>query len=246
MSEHAQQTTAKLISVTGKQESLGTADRIEALRFLHSKNEADRQPAINLQIARAYLYGTNPSQETSLGSFLFGIMAAVLSTPCTAPFMGAAAAWATTQNAILTLATFAAIGIGMAMPYHILSAFPGLAHRMPRTGPATELIKQVMGLLLLAAGAYFLGTGAAGLLATPPDPPTQAYWWVVAVFIAAAGGWLTWRTLQIASTVARRVFFSSLGFLLIAIAAFVGGRFTRGSPIRWIYFTPERLADAAA
>ena len=100
--------------------------------------------------------------------------------------------------------------------------------------------------ILLAAGAYFLGTGAAGFLATPPNPPTQAYWWVVAGFIAAAGGWLMWRTLQIASTVARRLLFSGLGILLIAIAAFVGGRFTRGSPIRWIYFTPERLADAAA
>jgi len=42
-------------SVTGKQESLGTTDRSEAVRLLHSKNEADRQPAINLQIARAYL-----------------------------------------------------------------------------------------------------------------------------------------------------------------------------------------------
>ena len=47
-------------SVTGKQESLGTTDRIEAVRLLHSKNEADRQPAINLQIARAYLAAGDP------------------------------------------------------------------------------------------------------------------------------------------------------------------------------------------
>ncbi len=51
-------------NVTGKQESLGTTDRIEALRLLHSKNEADRQPAINLQIARAYLAAGDPDIMT--------------------------------------------------------------------------------------------------------------------------------------------------------------------------------------
>jgi len=51
-------------SVTGKQESLGTADRTEAVRLLHSKNEADRQPAINLQIARAYLAAGDPDIMT--------------------------------------------------------------------------------------------------------------------------------------------------------------------------------------
>ena len=194
----------------------------------------------------AWAYRVNVSQETLVGSFLFGIMAAVLSTPCTAPFMGAAAAWATTQKAVITLTTFGAIGVGMALPYLILSAFPVLVRRMPKTGPASTLIKQTMGLLLLAAGAYFLGTGLAGLLATPPDPPTQAYWWAVASFIAAAGGWLAWRTIQITSNAARRVVFSGLGIFLIAIAMMMGVRFTRSSPVHWIYYTPERFAAALA
>src|SRR5438093_10837506 len=149
--------------------------------------------AVNLP---AWVYRVNASQETVAGSFFFGIMAAVLSTPCTAPFMGAAAAWATTQSAAITLSTFAAIGLGMALPYLVLSAFPGLAKRMPRTGPASELIKQVMGLLLLAAGAYFLGTGITGGLTVPPDPPSPFYWLVLALFVAAVGGWLFWRILQ--------------------------------------------------
>jgi hypothetical protein len=46
-------------SVTGKQESLGTNNRTEALRFLHAKNEAVHQPLINVQIARAYLAATD-------------------------------------------------------------------------------------------------------------------------------------------------------------------------------------------
>jgi thiol:disulfide interchange protein len=191
-----------------------------------------------------WVYRVNPSQESAGGSFLFGIMTAVLSTPCTAPFMGAAAAWSATQAPAVTLITFAAIGGGMAMPYLVLSAFPSLVHRMPRTGPASELIKQVMGLLLLAAGAYFLGTGLAGLIASPPDPPTQAYWWVVAFFIAAAGAWLAWRTFKITRASGRRLLFGGVGALLILVAVGIGQRFTQTSPVDWVYYTPERLLEA--
>jgi thiol:disulfide interchange protein len=191
-----------------------------------------------------WIYRINPSQDSIGGSFLFGIMTAVLSTPCTAPFMGAAAAWSATQSPVITLSTFGAIGIGMALPYLILSAFPMLANRMPRAGPASDLIKQVMGLLMLAAGAYFLGTGLAGWLAKPPDPPTQAYWWTVAFFIAAAGAWLVARTIRITPRVTRRVIFGTVGFLFVGIAIWIGVRFTRSSPIHWIYYTPQRLAEA--
>jgi thiol:disulfide interchange protein DsbD len=191
-----------------------------------------------------WVYRINPSQESGTGSFLFGVMTAVLSTPCTAPFMGAAAAWSITQTPAITLSTFGAIGMGMALPYLVLSAFPALVNRMPRAGLASELIKQVMGLLMLAAGAYFLGTGIAALLAKPPDPPTQAYWWIVSFFVAIAGGWLAWRTFQITSRPSRRILFGGIGALLVLAAVIIGTRFTKGSPIHWIYYTPERLAEA--
>src|SRR5690606_18971771 len=108
------------------------------------------------------VYRFNPGHDSYVGAVGFGVMTAVLSTPCTAPFMGAAAAWSLTQDAVVTWSTFGAIGVGMAAPYLVLSAYPSLVKRMPRTGPASELIKQVMGLLMLAAGAYFIGTGVVG------------------------------------------------------------------------------------
>lgn len=193
-----------------------------------------------------WVYSIQPRHDTLAGSFGFGIMTAVLSTPCTAPLMGAAAAWAATQSGALTLATFAAIGMGMAMPYLVLSAFPKLVDHVPRTGPASELIKQVMGLLLLAAAAYFIGTGLAGMLVDPPDPPTKLYWWAVALFIAAAGAWLAWRTIGIARRATNRAGFVTLGAALIAVGVFIGLRFTDDGPIDWIYYTPERLAAAQA
>jgi thiol:disulfide interchange protein DsbD len=193
-----------------------------------------------------WLYRFNPSQESVAGSFFFGVMTAVLSTPCTAPFMGAAAAWSAAQAPAITLSTFGAIGAGMAFPYFLLSAFPGLTARLPRTGPASDLIKQVMGLLIFAAGAYFFGTGLAGLVAQPPDPPTQVYWWLIAAFIVAAGFWLAWRTLVITKRAAARTVFVTLGLLFAVLGGGIGIRFTRGSPIHWTYYTPGRLAQAQA
>lgn len=189
-------------------------------------------------------YKVNPSQDTVHGSFLFGIMTAVLSTPCTAPFMGSAAAWAATQSMAITLLVFAAIGVGMALPYFILAAYPKLVSKVPRTGPASELIKQVMGLFMLAAAAYFIGAGMSGLLVSPPDPPPLFYWWFVGLFIAIAGGWLAYRSVKIAVSPVRDVVFSGLGVVLVVVGLYGGYRMTDPGPIDWVYYTPERLEEA--
>lgn len=193
-----------------------------------------------------FVYKFNPGHDSLHGSFGFGVMTAILSTPCTAPFMGAAAAWAATQNAAVTMTTFLCIGAGMALPYLVLSAFPGLVNKMPRTGPASELIKQVMGLLMLAAAAYFVGTGLSGALATEPDPPTDLYWWPVMLMVMAAGAWLAWRTIRITPSIVKRGTFIGIGVLLIAIGAYGGVKFTEKGPIDWTYYTEDRLQEALA
>jgi len=186
----------------------------------------------------------DPKHDTLFGSFGFGVMTAVLSTPCTAPLMGAAAAWATTQHAGTTLAVFGAIGVGMALPYLVLSAWPVLVQRMPRTGPASELIKQVMGLLMLAVAAYFVGVGVVGMRASGVAPPSLAYWWPVMGLMAAAGGWLAYRTARITTSIGRRVVFVGLGCALLAGSVYGGIRLTDTGPIDWVYYTPDRFAQA--
>ena len=193
-----------------------------------------------------WVYRITPNQESSAGSFGLGVMTAVLSTPCTAPFMGTAAAWATRQPATITLATFAAIGAGMALPYLVLAAFPRLLSKMPRTGPASELIKQAMGLCMLAAAAYFLGVGLATITATPPDPPTLAYWWVVAALVAAAGLWLIVRTWRITRSTVKRLTWSAVGAAACVIALGAGRSLASDGPIDWVYYTPDRFAAALA
>ena len=191
-----------------------------------------------------FIYMINPRQDNLHGSFGLGILTAILSTPCTAPFMGAAAAWAATQHPVTTITTFTFIGSGMALPYLILSASPGLVKKMPKTGPVSELIKQVMGLFMLAAAAYFIGSGLSALLLNPPDPPGRVYWWGVMAFCAAAGVWLAYRTVRIASGKGRRVFFAALGILMIVMSVIGGLRLTDKGPIDWIYYTPERFNEA--
>ncbi len=191
-----------------------------------------------------WVYKINPKHDSIHGSFLFGIMTAVLATPCTAPFMGTAIGWATQQNSsTIVLSIFAAVGFGMALPYAVLATFPALVDRMPRTGPASELIKQVMGILMFAAGTFFLGAGLSGQLASPPDPPSRLYWWAVTVFVVIAGAWLIVKTIKITPSLPRRTIFSSIGLLIILSGLALGFTFT-SSPIKWTYYTPERLATA--
>jgi len=191
-----------------------------------------------------FIYMINPEQDTLHGSFGLGILAAILSTPCTAPFMGAAAAWAATQPPWTTLATFASIGTGMALPYLLLSASPALVEKMPKTGPASLLIKEVMGLFMLAAAAYFIGGGLAAFFSVAPNPPSKLYWWPVMLFSLAAGGWLTYRTLQIASGKKIRAFFTAFGILIIAFSAWGAVRLTDQGPIDWVYYTEKRFEAA--
>ena len=197
------------------------------------------------------VYKVSPKHDTLTGSFLFGIMTAVLSTPCTAPFMGAAMAWAATESPSITFVTFAAIGMGMAVPYLVLAMFPALTDRMPKAGPASELIKQVLGGLMLAAAAYFIGVGFSGMLVDPPEPPSRAYFWVVAAILVAVALWLliqTWTlTANAASDATKRRWRPTGTLLALAMAAIavLGARsLTDHGPINWVYFQPDRFETA--
>lgn len=150
------------------------------------------------------IYAINPKADSVGGSFLFGVMTAVLGLPCFGFVAGALLAGSATLPAWVVLTIFAALGVGMALPYLVLSANPKWVDRIPRTGPGSELVKQVMGLLLLAAGAYFAGAGVLAWLGARPalaaDLPwwtKVAHWWLVAVFAVAAGVWLAVRTVAI-------------------------------------------------
>jgi thiol:disulfide interchange protein len=190
------------------------------------------------------VYLFNPQHESIHGTFLVGVMIAVLSTPCTAPFMGGAAAWAATQHPSITLATFAAIGFGMALPYIVLSAFPQLVARIPRTGPASELVKQVLGLLLVGVAIFFLGTGLDPLLREPIDEPFLFYWWIIAAAALGAMAWLVVRTFRITPNPRPRLFWTLFAAVFALCSVVIARSVTNRGPIHWTGYTPDRLAVA--
>lgn len=188
-----------------------------------------------------FIYMINPDQGSYTGSFALGILTAILSTPCTAPFMGAAAAWAATRHPTITLLAFAFIGMGMALPYLVFAIWPHLVRTLPKSGPGSVLLKQEMGILLLAAAAYFIGTGLSALLTTPPDPPSKLYWWAVSFFSAAAGCWLIYQIGRIAAHQKTRAILRIAGGLLLLASILGGIRLTDKGPIDWLYYSPQRF-----
>jgi thiol:disulfide interchange protein DsbD len=190
------------------------------------------------------VYALNPRQETLGGSLGIGVLTAVLSTPCTAPFMGTAAAWAAGQPPAVTIATFAAIGAGMGFPYALLAAFPRLVGWLPKTGPANELLKQAMALLMLAAAAYFIGIGLGALVSQPTDPTDRFYWWPVMILCAAAGAWTGLRAFTLSNRNGAKAFWALLGAGLAVVCLYGAVRLTDSGSIAWVSYTPERLARA--
>jgi thiol:disulfide interchange protein DsbD len=189
------------------------------------------------------IYALNPRQETLTGALGVGVLTAVLSTPCTAPFMGTAAAWAATQKPVVTIATFSAIGAGMGLP-SLLAAFPRLVRRLPRTGPGSELLKQTMAILMLAAAAYFIGIGLGTLLSDPTDPPSRLHWWPVMILCAAGGAWAGLRAITLSSRKRTKVIWAALGTAVAVFCLYGAERLTETGPIAWAPYTPQRLDRA--
>ncbi len=200
------------------------------------------------------VYMVDPKADTAWGSFLFGVMTAVLGLPCFGFVAGALLPAAATQGAAWTFTVFGSIGVGMALPYLVLAFKPKLIDHVPRTGPASELVKQVMGLLLLAAGAYFLGAGIRGFISERPGLVAElpwwtkiAHWWVVGAFAAASGLWLLVRTIQITKKPVRRVVFSAIGLLVVgASVAYAAKETTKARHDIWIAYDQTVFDEASS
>lgn len=90
------------------------------------------------------------------GDLATGALATLLATPCSAPFVGTAAAWALTRGTGEILAVFAALGIGLAAPWLALAAAPRLAGLLPRPGAWMIRLRAVMGVLLAGTCVWLL------------------------------------------------------------------------------------------
>lgn len=92
-----------------------------------------------------------------LESFLKGLLATLLATPCSGPFLGGTLAWSFTQPPFIIFTIFMSIGIGMALPYIAITLNPRLMRFIPRPGDWTITFERIMAFLLLATTVYLIG-----------------------------------------------------------------------------------------
>ena len=104
------------------------------------------------------------------GSFFTGLLAVLVATPCTAPFMGVAVAAGLAAPPAVTVLVFAVMGLGLAAPYVALASMPGLARLMPRPGPVDGGAEAGAGLPDVWRG------GVAGLGGEPGGGIRAACW----------------------------------------------------------------------
>ncbi|MFC1660781.1 protein-disulfide reductase DsbD family protein [Gemmatimonadota bacterium] len=155
-------------------------------------------------------------------SFASGVLATVIATPCTAPFMGAALGFALSRSVMETLVVFGTLGLGMALPYVALSLAPGLLERLPRPGPWMETLRNVLAFPMFATVIWLVWVfgqqtgmgGAASLLS--------------ALLLLSASGWMVgrWHRTDLRSGLRAR----ALSVVLLAIGGLLVARGTQSRP----------------
>jgi thiol:disulfide interchange protein/DsbC/DsbD-like thiol-disulfide interchange protein len=156
------------------------------------------------------------------GSFFTGVLAVVVATPCTAPFMGAAIGFALAQNVAVALAVFTALGLGLAAPYLLLTFHPVWMRHLPRPGAWMEVLKQATAAPIFATVIWlvWLFASSAGVDALSAL--------LAAFLLLAIAGWILgrWPARRVASAFAVSVVVLAVAVPLYALWKFPAGEST--------------------
>ena len=111
---------------------------------------------INIGASLTRLGSTADVNPNYMNSFSTGVLAVIVASPCTAPFMGAAIGYAIIQPAIITLPVFLSLALGFAFPYLLLTAKPGLISSIPKPGKWMETLKEFFAFPMFATSLWLL------------------------------------------------------------------------------------------
>ncbi|MBB3824904.1 protein-disulfide reductase DsbD family protein [Xanthomonas arboricola] len=120
--------------------------------------------AVGLSLSGVFTLGSNlggigqslAARNGPLGDFFTGVLACVVASPCIAPFMGTALAYAFTAPALLAMLVFLALGLGLALPFLLIGFVPSLARRLPTPGAWMETLKQVLAFPMYLTAIWLL------------------------------------------------------------------------------------------
>jgi thiol:disulfide interchange protein/DsbC/DsbD-like thiol-disulfide interchange protein len=180
-------------------------------------------------------------------ALLSGVLAVIIASPCTAPFMGAALGFALAQPSAATIGVFVALGVGMALPFVLLSWFPGWRRVLPRPGAWMTRLKQVLAFPLYATVAWLIWVIGAQV-------DNDAVVRLLATLLIIAFALWAWRTFKsgaargwsvaalVAAACALVVAWPLLRADASANASSVPIASSRGDNA-WLPYTPARLAE---
>lgn len=169
--------------------------------------------------------GAAASREGYGGALLNGVMTTLLATPCVAPFLGSAIGILATLEPVVAASGIMVVGVGLAFPYVLLTAFPGWLKFVPKPGNWMITFKQIVGFVLVAVVLWLLSIlatmvdrgallGTLGLLtavsigcwvlskvslSAPTSRALQL--WAIALLVTVLGGWASFRVFQATSPI---------------------------------------------
>ncbi len=175
------------------------------------------------------------------GSFFTGVLATVVATPCTAPFMGAAIGFALSQSAVITFAVFTLLALGLAAPYVLLTLQPAWIRLLPKPGAWMEYLKQAISIPIFSAVIWMVwvfaqvagSNGVAALLA--------------GLLLTAIAGWVLghWPAKWMSAAVALLLLLAAIALPSIAakeLPARSAATHASAPTVAWQPFSPQRLA----
>jgi len=179
--------------------------------------------------------GQSSDFDNSLkSSFLTGVLATTVASPCTAPFMGPALGFAISQPTSLALLVFAFLGLGMALPFIVLTWIPALTAKLPKPGPWMDNLKQFLAFPMYGTGIWLLW-----VVGRQTDINVVISI-VLGLLLLIMGIWL-WQLKQ-APVRSMATKLAAAALLLAAVTSPVLGLKTVDSDPQWELYTEQRLA----
>lgn len=199
--------------------------------------------AVGLNLLGLFEFGTslqNTGSDLTMkggvrGSFFTGLLAVIVATPCTAPFMAGAIGYALAQPALVTLAVFMALALGFALPFLLIAYVPSLLKALPKPGPWMVRFKEFLAFPMLAAAIWLvwvvsLQAGANGMAMV-----------LLAMLLFGFAVWLLKRSSALTKVLAAIAVLASLAFCMVIKTEAVGS-----TVLETQVWSPERVEDLRA
>jgi len=153
-------------------------------------------------------------REGYVGALGMGVLATLLATPCSAPLLGPVLTWSLSKPTIVTVVVFIVVGIGMAAPYVILTAFPKLLQKIPKAGTWMIRLKEALGFVMLGVAAYLIFLFPAG--------------WhlplIIFCLLLTLAIWLSWQVVNYASSSGHKIWARGVALVLIVMGGILLGK----------------------